>query len=84
MGAWNETRWHDDEFDKYLTEAQKTLDPKARSKIMCKIEDIMQERGPVGISYFYKVWVLCDKKFKNVTAHPSFYHTFTNDMWLDA
>jgi peptide/nickel transport system substrate-binding protein len=84
IGAWNETHWHDDEFDKHLAEAQKTLNPKERSKIMCKIEDIMQERGPVGISYFYKVWVLCDKKFKNVSAHPSFYHTFTNDMWLES
>jgi peptide/nickel transport system substrate-binding protein len=84
IGAWNETRWHDDEFDKYLTEAQKTLDPKERSKVMCKIEDIMQERGPVAISYFYNVHVVCHKKFKNVTAHPSFYHTFTNDMWVES
>jgi peptide/nickel transport system substrate-binding protein len=49
---WNETRWVDEEFEKLLAEAEGTLDVEARRAIMCQIEDIMMERGPVGISYW--------------------------------
>jgi peptide/nickel transport system substrate-binding protein len=84
IGAWNETRWHDDEFDKYLEQANMTLDIKERVKIMCNIEDIMQERGPVGISYWLKCVEVMNKKVKNVKAHPSQYNTFVRDMWLDS
>jgi len=84
IGAWNETHWHDDEFDAVLEKAQKILDPKERSKVMCRIEEIMQERGPIAIPYYLKMFVLCNKKFKNVFADPAYYHTFTYEMWIDA
>ena len=84
IGAWNETRWHDDEFDVALAKAERILDPKERSKVMCEIEDIMQERGPAAIPLYLKLFVLCDKKFKNVYSHPSYYQTFTHEMWLDS
>jgi peptide/nickel transport system substrate-binding protein len=84
IGAWNETRWYDDEFTKLLREAEKTLDVEKRRQIMCKIEDVMQERGPVAISYWKKQWQLNSAKFKNLQAHPSEYHIFTRETWLDA
>ena len=83
IGAWNETHWYDDEFEKELARAEKILDPKERSKVMCRIEDIMQERGPVAINYFYKWYELCAKKFQNITPHPSMYHDFAKEMWID-
>jgi peptide/nickel transport system substrate-binding protein len=84
IGAWNETRWHDDEFDKYLEQANMTLDIKERAKIMCNIEDIMQERGPVGINYWLKYFEVMNKRVKNVKAHPSMYNTFVREMWLES
>jgi peptide/nickel transport system substrate-binding protein len=83
IGAWNETKWYDDEFTALLRIAEGTLDVEKRREVMCKIEDIMQERGPIGINYWAKVFFISSKRCKNVVAHPSQYHTFTRDMWLD-
>ena len=84
IGAWNETRWVDEEFETYLNQAQKTINLEERRKIISKIEDIMLERGSIGISFYNKFYVLCNKRFKNVHSHPSMYHTFTHEMWMDA
>ncbi len=81
-GAWNETRWVDPEFSDLLKQAEKTLDVNKRREIMCKLEDIQQERGSVGIAFYTKVWNIWNKKFKNVGAHPTNYDLFT-DMWYD-
>ena len=42
--AWNETAWVDEEFSSLLKEAEQTLDVEKRRAIMCKLEDIQQER----------------------------------------
>ena len=31
----------------------------------------MQERGPIGISYWTNEWEIIPKSFQNVVAHPS-------------
>ena len=82
IGAWNETRWVDDEFEGLLRQAQATLDVEARRAIMCKIEDIMQERGPVFNSFWKSVWNITASKFQNVKAHPTAYDLMY-DVWLD-
>jgi len=84
IGAWNETRWVDDEFEVHLKEAEKTLDVEKRRKIMCKIEDIMQERGPIGISYWVKVFDIHNSKFHNIKTHPTWQHTYQREMWKEA
>ena len=73
IGAWNETRWSDEEFETLLREAQGTLDVEARREIMCQIEDIMQERGPIGNSFWKRVWNITSSNFQNVQAHPTAY-----------
>ncbi len=80
--AWNETRWIDQEFTKLLRQAEHTLDIEARRKIMCQIEDIMQDRGPVGISYWRKTWNITRSEFKNIKSHPTSYDLFY-DVWKD-
>jgi peptide/nickel transport system substrate-binding protein len=81
-GAWNETRWVDDEFVTLLREAERTLDVEARREIFCKLEDIQMERGPVGIAFWTSVWYICHEKFQNVRAHPTNYDHFDN-VWID-
>lgn len=78
--AWNETHWVDQEFSSLLRQAERTLDIEARRQIMCQIEDIMQERGPVGISYWRKVWNITRAEFQNIKAHPTGYDLFY-DVW---
>ena len=79
---WNETRWCDDEFSELLTKANGTLDVEARRGIMKDLEVIMQERGPIGNAYWFTTWVIMNKKFQNVHAHPTDYHLW-NDVWFD-
>lgn len=83
IGAWNETRWFDEEFTTLLRQAQGTLDVEARRDLMCKLEDIMQDRGPIGNSYWKNVWNITRSEFQNVKAHPTAYYLM-NDVWKDA
>jgi peptide/nickel transport system substrate-binding protein len=81
--AWNETHWVDDEFTALLRQAERTLDVETRRTIMCDIEDLMQERGPVGISYWRKTWNITRSDFKNVKTHPAGYDLFY-DVWKES
>jgi peptide/nickel transport system substrate-binding protein len=83
IGAWNETRWTDDEFETLLREAEATLDVEERRGIMCDIEQIMQERGPIGHSFWKKVWNITGSEFQNVEAHPTQYFLM-HEVWKDA
>jgi peptide/nickel transport system substrate-binding protein len=79
---WNETRWVDQEFEDLLTQAEATLDVEARREIMCQIEDIFIERGPIGIAYWKQVWNIVPEKYKNIAAHPTEYDLLT-EVWID-
>lgn len=71
--AWNESRFSNKEFDTLLTQAEGVLDAKERSKILAKIETIMQEDGPI-VQPFWRVFsTVMDKKVKGFELHPSQY-----------
>ena len=80
--AWNETRWVDEEFISLLGEAEKTLDVEARRSIMCDIEQIMQDRGPIGNSFWKKVWRIANNKVNDIQAHPTDYDLFY-EVWKE-
>lgn len=80
---WNETRWVDDQFNTLLRQAERTVVVSDRRKIMCQIESIMQQRGPIGVPFWRKVWTISNSKFKNIEAHPTSYDLFY-DVWKDA
>ncbi|MBN1178997.1 MAG: ABC transporter substrate-binding protein [Anaerolineae bacterium] len=80
-GAWNETRWVDEEYSELLHQAEQTVDVEARREIFCQMEDIQQERGSVGIAFWTNVWYVCHEKFQNVRAHPTNYDHFDN-VWI--
>jgi peptide/nickel transport system substrate-binding protein len=73
IGNWNETRWVDDEFEEKLNEAMGTLDVEQRRAIMSDLEDIMQDRGPIGNSYWKRVWNITHKRFQGIVGHPTAY-----------
>lgn len=79
---WNETRWVDDEFLELLAQANAIYDVEARRQIFCKLEDIMMERGPIGIAYWLNTWSVTRKVVKDVKGHPSSYMLF-NEVWLE-
>ena len=79
-GAWNETRWVDDEYIDLLRQAEGTLDVEARRAIACQMEDIEAERGACGIAFFTAVWYVCHERFQGVRAHPTNYDLF-DEVW---
>jgi peptide/nickel transport system substrate-binding protein len=82
IGAWNETRWTDEEFEGLLRQAEATLDTEARREIVCDIEQIMIDRGPIGNSYWKNVWNITHEKFQNIQSHPTAYDLL-NEVWID-
>ena len=81
--AWNETRWVDEEFSELLIQAESTLDVEERRQIMAQLQQIMQERGPIGNSYWRKVWTITHRRFQNVVPHPAYFF-FMNEVWIEA
>jgi peptide/nickel transport system substrate-binding protein len=78
---WNETRWVDKEFCDLVAKASGILDVEERRKVFCVLEEIMMERGPVGISYWRNVWTSARKWVHNLKAHPTNY-LLTHEVWL--
>ncbi len=80
---WNESRWCDDEFDELLTKAMGTLDVEERRKLMCKIQEIQQERGSIGIPYWRNSWLAYNPKFKGMLPHPTNYNDMMAEAWYN-
>lgn len=80
--AWNETRWHDDEFATLLQEAQGTADVEVRRALMADIQRIQQERGSIGVAYFINRWATYNPGFQGVVAHPTDYNLY-REVWYD-
>ena len=80
--AWNESRWVDKEFSELLTQANGTLDVEKRRKIFCKLEKIQQERGSIANSFWINVWMIANKRIKNLKGHPSLYFKL-DDVWVE-
>ncbi|MCA9970994.1 MAG: ABC transporter substrate-binding protein [Anaerolineales bacterium] len=82
IGNWNETRWTDAEFETLLRQAEGTLDVEARREIMSQIETIMQDRGPIGNSFWKRIWNITSDKFVGIVGHPTAYDLLY-EVWKD-
>lgn len=81
--SWNETRWSNEEFDSLLTEVEGTYDLDTRRELMCQIEQIMKEDGPVAIPWWGAFIWGHGPRVKNYRAAPSD-HMFLYDVWMEA
>jgi peptide/nickel transport system substrate-binding protein len=79
---WNETHWSNKEFDELLTQAEGTLDVQDRRELMCKIQKIMQEEGPVAIPRWAAFLWGHAPEIKNFRGAPSD-HLMLYDVWMD-
>jgi peptide/nickel transport system substrate-binding protein len=79
---WNESAYSNPEFDKALDEAEATVDPKARSLKMEKVEKILQEDAVMVQPVWVPKFTVANKKVQNFKAHPTQYHLF-HRVWLD-
>lgn len=78
---WNESRWVDKEFDDLLKQANGTLDLEKRRQIFCKLEEIQQTRGSIGIPFWINVWMVARNQVQGMQAHPSQYMKL-DEVWL--
>ncbi len=70
---WNESAYSNKEFDELLTKAEGTIDIKARSEILGKLETIMQQDGPIAQPLWRSVYAAYDKRVKGFQIHPTLY-----------
>ncbi|RRR66853.1 MAG: ABC transporter substrate-binding protein [Candidatus Viridilinea halotolerans] len=82
-GAWNETRWVDEEFSAILTEALGTIDVDARRVLMADLQRIMLERGPIGIAWWQRAWEVFNPAFQGIYAHPTLHSIYLRTAWYD-
>ncbi len=81
--AWNESKWADDEFDKYLREAQSTLDLAERKKIVAKLEQIQKERGSICTPFFLNVFTIADKRVHGLITWKDEIPNY-HEVWKEA
>ncbi len=68
---WNESAYSNKEFDDLLDKAEGTFDVEARRKIVQRLEEIMQEDGPIVQPFWRPSIVAYNKRVKGFSAHPS-------------
>jgi peptide/nickel transport system substrate-binding protein len=80
---WNETHWSNAKFDELLSKAESTYSMEDRKKIMCEIQTLMQEEGPIIIARWGAFLWGHRPRVKGYRAAPSDFIYLTN-VWLDA
>lgn len=72
--AWNESAFSNAEFDAELAKALSISDAKARSEVMKRLEEIMQEQGVMVQPYWRSIYRHFDPKVKGADMHATFEH----------
>ncbi len=70
---WNESNYANPEFDELLTRAEGTLDLEKRREIIGRLEQIMQEDGPMTQPLWRSVYSAYSEKVKGFRHHPTHY-----------
>jgi peptide/nickel transport system substrate-binding protein len=70
---WNESQYSNPEFDKLLDQAEATADVEKRRAVMAKLEEILQDDGPIVQPVWRKVFCFADQKLKGFRMHPTQY-----------
>ncbi|MEZ5797459.1 MAG: ABC transporter substrate-binding protein [Paracoccaceae bacterium] len=72
--AWNETAMANAEFDELLGKAMSVADAAERSKLMERVEQIMQEQGVMVQPYWRSLYRHVDPKVHGADMHATFEH----------
>ena len=80
-GIWNESSLSNPEFDRLLDQAGGIVDPNKRSRVMGKLEKILQDEAVIVQPYWRNVFVTANKRVRGFQVSPSLEHHF-NKVWL--
>ena len=78
---WNESHFSDAEFDSTLTQAEGIADARERSKLIGKLETIMQERGPIVQPIWLGRFTPWSENVLGFNMHPTQY-IFSHELAL--
>jgi peptide/nickel transport system substrate-binding protein len=81
--AWNEAAFSNAEFDTELAKAMAIADAGARSQVMKRLEEIMQEQGVMVQPYWRSIYRHFDPKVKGASMHATFEHHHYK-WWIEA
>lgn len=79
--AWNETSYANPEFDALLDQAGTILDPKERSKVMAKLEKILQEDAIIVQPFWRSEFVTASNRVHGLYCHVASEGHY-NKVWL--
>ena len=68
--AWNETRWNNAEFDKYVNEARGTTDEAKRRELYGQAQALMHEQVPSVIPVFFDLLAAKRNYVQGYQLHP--------------
>ena len=71
---WNESKHENPAFDKLLDEAGGIADAKERSKVMAKLEQMMQDDSPIAQPLWRAVFDAGSTKVQGYSKHPQNFH----------
>lgn len=80
---WNETGYSNPEFDQLLNQAGGILESTKRQAVMQKLEEMMQNNGPIVQPVFAEAYTFMDKKVQGFSMHPDYY-IFGNQLAVAA
>lgn len=78
---WNETGYANPEFDSLLNEAEATLDPNDRRKVMAKLEKILQDDAIIIQGPWRSTFVAANQRVQDLHVHPAEEHHYEK-VWL--
>lgn len=70
---WNESGYANPEFDALLTEAEGLVDIEARREVMAKLEQILQDDGPIVQPLWRARFAAYDERVRGFQMHPTNY-----------
>lgn len=80
--AWNETGFHNPEFDKKLDEAMTVADADKRREVMKDVETLLQDSGVIIQPYWMSLFCHSASVVKDRHVHPT-YELHFEKVWLD-
>ena len=81
--SYEDTAWHNKEFDKLADEGRATLDPAKRAEIYKKAQELILKDTPYVIPFFEDVLTASGEKAKNWTVSPISQFFYIENVWLD-
>jgi ABC-type transport system substrate-binding protein len=78
---WNETHYHNPEFDRVLDQASATLDVDKRRSYMAQLERMLQDDAVIAQPLWRSVFAASTAHVHNYKLHPTLYHQL-NSVWM--